>query len=113
MVLALIGQAKVFFARASGEVVEQLASLTTQAAKVDECCAGLTWPASSLIEGLLQSISSLIGVIACGSPSKLVVHLLAIIIPNWYEGLSANSRDGIFHGGEESKAPGAVCCVWV
>ena len=44
--------------------VEQLASLTTQAAKDDRCCAGLTWPASSLIDGLLQSISSLIGVIA-------------------------------------------------
>ena len=55
---------------ASGEVVEQLASFTTQAAKVDGCCAGLTWPASSL-EGLLQSISLLIGVIAWGSPSKL------------------------------------------
>ncbi len=56
MVLALIGQDKVFFANASSEVVEQLASLTTQAANVDGCCAGLIWPASSLAEGLLQSI---------------------------------------------------------
>ena len=74
---------------ASGEVVEQLASLTTQAAKVDGGCAGLTWPASSLVECLLQSISSLIGFIAWVSPSKLAIHLLAIIIPSWYEGLSA------------------------
>ena len=62
--LALFEQDKIFFACASGEVVEQLASLTTQAAKDDGCCAGLTWPAPSLVEGLLQSISSLIGVIA-------------------------------------------------
>ena len=34
MVLALIGQDKVFFAHASGEVVEQLASLTTQEANL-------------------------------------------------------------------------------
>ena len=113
MGLALIGQGKVFFALTFGEVVEQLASLTTQAAQVDGCCAGLTWPASSLVEGLLQSISSLIGVIAWGSPSKLVIHLLAIIIPSWYEGLSAAARDGYFHGGEDGRAPVAVCCVWV
>ena len=75
--------------------------------------AGLTWPASSLIEGLLQSISLLIGVIAWGSPSELVAHQLAIIIPSWYEGLFAAARDGRFHGGEDGRAPVAVCCVWV
>ena len=82
-------------------------------AKVDGSCVGLTWPASSLVEGLLQSISSLIGVIARVSRRKLVVHLLAIIIPSWYEGLSAAAQDGLFHGGEDGRAPGAVCCVWV
>ncbi len=111
MMLALIGHDKVFFAHASGEVVEQLASLTTQAAKDDGCSAGLTWPASSLVECLLQSISSLIDVIAWGSPSKFIVHLLAIFIPSWYEGLLAAARDGRFHGGEDGRAPVAVCCV--
>ena len=77
MVLALIGQDRVFFAH---QVRWLLESLTTKAAKVDGGCAGLTWPASSLVEGLLQSISSLIGVISWVSPNKLVVHLLAIII---------------------------------
>ena len=110
MVLALIGQDRVFFAHLVRWLLE---SLTTKAAKVDGGCAGLTWPASSLVEGLLQSISSLIGVISWVSPSKLVVHLLAIIIPSWYEGFLAAARDGLFHGGEDGTAPGAVCCVWV
>ena len=113
MMLALIGQDKVFFARASGEVVEQLASLTTQAAKDDGCCAGLKWPFSSLIGGLLQSIILLIGVIALVSPSKFIVHLLAIFIPSWNEGLLAAARDGRFRGGEDGRAPVVECCVWV
>ena len=98
---------------ASGEAVEQLPCLTTRVAKVDGCCAGLPLPASSLVEGLLQSVSSLIGVIAWGSPSKLVVHLLAVVIPSWYEGLSAAARDGLFRCGKDGRAPGAVCCVRV
>ena len=81
---------------ASSEAVEQLPCLMTRVAKVDGCCAGLLSPASLLVVGPLQSVSSLIGVIAWGSPSKLVVHLLAVVIPSWYEGLSAAVRDGLF-----------------
>ena len=95
------------------EAVEQLPCLMTRVAKVNGCCAGLPLPASLLVEDPLQSVSSLIGVIAWGSPSKLVVHLLAVIIPSWYEGLSAAARDGLFRGGEDGRAPGAVCCVRV
>ena len=96
----------------SGEAVEQLPCLTTQVAKVDGCCAGLPSPASSLVEGLLQRVSSLIGIVAWGSPSKLI-HLLAVVIPSWYEGLSAATWDSLFCSGEDGRAPGAVCCVWV
>ena len=88
------------------EVVEQLPCLMTRVAKVDGCCAGLPSPVLSLVEGLFQSVSSLIGVIAWGSHRKLI-HLLAVIMPSWYEGLSA---DGIFCGSEDGRALGTVYC---
>ena len=49
---------------ASSEAVEQLPYLTTRVAKVNGCCAGLPFPVSSLVESSLQSVSSLIGIIA-------------------------------------------------
>ena len=98
---------------ASGEAVEKLSCLMTRVAKVDGCCAVLPSPALSLVEGPLQSVSSLIDVVAWGSPSKLIIHLLAVIIPSGYEGLSAATWDGLFRSGEDGRAPGAVCCVQV